>query len=411
MKKLNNKGYMLIEIIIASVITFTIAFSLINLIIKFKDRNEDVYSETALLNDKINITKNIMNDLKSYTIVAINKIDNESDKSEKIVELKVTQEDQNEAIIKRLKINKNVIEYGDFVNDNFSKNKSYYKKTIQSFVEVGDPKINISSEENTNNEEVNDSTLENINNEEKILTLSIPINSIYSDKQYDIALFLKTKNIYKISYNDNLFKATNQTINGLTIEYEENEQIITLDGTTQDKGYLLGRLSNITFQENDKYIIKLKYISGDYEYTSTNNTNKFNFNFSKEGANIDNANTSIELPKKGTNIGEITYNLTEANGINFRYVNGTTSHTQAKFHNYKVQILISKEHQDHYIGYNEKYIKEGEELEIPSSRGSEYEFDGWYDEINGGQEIDENSDMLKTKDHTLYAHWNKIENP
>lgn len=63
MKKLNNRGYMLIEIIIASVIAFSIAYYLINLTYKFKDQNLNLYTQTELESDKINITRNIMDDL------------------------------------------------------------------------------------------------------------------------------------------------------------------------------------------------------------------------------------------------------------------------------------------------------------------------------------------------------------
>lgn len=64
MKKLNNKGYMLVEIILASVIAFSVAYYLINLTFKFKDQNMDLYNLTVIDNAKINITKNIMEDLK-----------------------------------------------------------------------------------------------------------------------------------------------------------------------------------------------------------------------------------------------------------------------------------------------------------------------------------------------------------
>ena len=60
--KLNRKGYMLVEIIIASVLAMTVAYYLLNLTYRFKDTNEDLYHSTVFLNDKILITKNIMQD-------------------------------------------------------------------------------------------------------------------------------------------------------------------------------------------------------------------------------------------------------------------------------------------------------------------------------------------------------------
>ena len=59
--KLNRKGYMLVEIIIASVLAFGIAYYLLNLTYKFKNTNADVYESYYYMKDKILITKNIMN--------------------------------------------------------------------------------------------------------------------------------------------------------------------------------------------------------------------------------------------------------------------------------------------------------------------------------------------------------------
>ena len=172
MKKLNNKGYMLIEIILASVITFTIAFSLINLILKFKNTNEDLYNETNILNDRISITKNIMDDIKDYTLVEINK-----ETSGNITTVNLKLEDSNqEEIIKRLIIDNSskTIEYGTYKDNVIKKNnKSYYKKTLSKTNEIGDI-----------------ATIEN----NDTITIKIPISSIYSKKSYDIMLLLKEKN-------------------------------------------------------------------------------------------------------------------------------------------------------------------------------------------------------------------------
>ena len=68
--KLNNKGYMLVEIIVASVLAFGIAYYLINLTYKFKDQNMDIYNSMTMLSDKINITKNIMDDIEKQKITS-----------------------------------------------------------------------------------------------------------------------------------------------------------------------------------------------------------------------------------------------------------------------------------------------------------------------------------------------------
>ena len=58
-KKLNRKGYMTIEIILAAVVTFVIAFFLIDLTMKLSSITDDTYADTVLVTDKVLIVKNI----------------------------------------------------------------------------------------------------------------------------------------------------------------------------------------------------------------------------------------------------------------------------------------------------------------------------------------------------------------
>lgn len=385
MKKINNKGYMLIEIIIAAGITFTIAFSLINLIIKFKNRNEDIYSQTSILNDKITITKNIMDDLNDYTIVGL---ENNSNGNKYIIDLTAAKEETR--VDKRIEIKNKQIEYGDYnknTNKFITNNKSYYKKTISNFIDIGTPNIKDNNESNN-----------------KIMTLTIPINSIYTNDKNSINIFLKTRNLYKVTYDDNLFTSASKTQNGIEIVYDETAQMITLNGKTTSNKFSFEILRGITFNENDKYIVKLNHISGDYTTTASSNT--FVLDFQKDLANYSDRKNGTHyitttLPIKKIETSTITYKLTDANGMNFWFMHNSGVGNQTTFNNYKIQVSVSKEHSK-YIEYGKKY-----EVEQPSSRGTDYEFDGWYDEINGGNKIDENTDMLKTKDHTLYAHWKK----
>ena len=65
MKKLNRKGYMTVEIIIASVIAFAIAFFLMEITIKLVDMTDNEYVNTNFMTDKALIMKNIKKELKS----------------------------------------------------------------------------------------------------------------------------------------------------------------------------------------------------------------------------------------------------------------------------------------------------------------------------------------------------------
>ena len=176
-KKLNNKGYMLVEIIIASVLAFSVTYYLLNLTYEFKDKNEDVYFSTAILSDKINITKNIMNDLegKSVSILSYNNSSNPL-----YVELVVG--DAEGSSIKRISIDKNTntITYGiyDQYREKYTvtDDNTYYQKEIDSFLEFGEIKL--------------EGNLTGANSD--YVYIIIPISNIYSDETYDIRLLVRT---------------------------------------------------------------------------------------------------------------------------------------------------------------------------------------------------------------------------
>ena len=57
MKKLNRKGYLTIEIILASVMAVVIAFFLIDLTMKLADTTDNAYADTVLVTDKALLPK------------------------------------------------------------------------------------------------------------------------------------------------------------------------------------------------------------------------------------------------------------------------------------------------------------------------------------------------------------------
>lgn len=146
--KLNRKGYMLVEMILASVIAMSIAYYLLNLTYKFKDKNEDIYNSTVLIADKILITKNIMNDFDGKIVKIINQNDKE-------ITLSVG------GITKKITVDKNSIKY---INED---GEVIYKKTLDNSTEIG----KISADNNI---------------------ISIPIKSIYSKNISYIKIFVKS---------------------------------------------------------------------------------------------------------------------------------------------------------------------------------------------------------------------------
>lgn len=59
MKKLNRRGYLTIEIVLASTLAFTIAFFLIDLTIKFANKTDDIQLDTLYITDNALLIENI----------------------------------------------------------------------------------------------------------------------------------------------------------------------------------------------------------------------------------------------------------------------------------------------------------------------------------------------------------------
>ena len=68
-KRLNNKGYMLVEIILASAIAFGLAYYMLDLTLKVKNRNDDLLVATLMETDKTIISNKIMESIKEKNYV------------------------------------------------------------------------------------------------------------------------------------------------------------------------------------------------------------------------------------------------------------------------------------------------------------------------------------------------------
>lgn len=166
--RLNNKGYMLVEIIISSVLAISIAYYLLDLTYQFKDKDNDIYQSIIYLNDKNMITKNIMNDLKRGNIGSLISGTN-------YVDFYLIMLDNNKIIKEKRKleiVHKDdgvTILYGLHIDGKYVKSDvSYYEKDISKSLIVGDIKVDI----NENN-----------------VGIKIPMQSLYEDEKYDIKLF------------------------------------------------------------------------------------------------------------------------------------------------------------------------------------------------------------------------------
>lgn len=66
--KLNRKGYLTVEIILASVMTFVIAFFLIEITMKLVGKTDDAYNDTIFYTDKALVTKNLKEEIEKDTL-------------------------------------------------------------------------------------------------------------------------------------------------------------------------------------------------------------------------------------------------------------------------------------------------------------------------------------------------------
>lgn len=119
MKKLNRKGYMTIEIILASVITFVIAFFLIDLTMKFADTTDNSYVDIVLVTDRALIMKNIKENIES-----------DMNSNGKIKSVSCTSNictiTMYNNVVRKLSVSGNIVKYTD------SSNSVIYSKEIDS---------------------------------------------------------------------------------------------------------------------------------------------------------------------------------------------------------------------------------------------------------------------------------------
>ena len=157
--KLNNKGYMLVEIIVASVIALVMAYFLIDITIRLVNKNNDYYVESVLLTDKNLVTKEIMEDINdnSNNDILLTSI-NVTNSGDDIVtaELSFNNRTSKDLIIDK---GSNIIKYGN------------YEKKMSSDLSI---KEFIISKDST----------------QKQLYIRIPAYTNYSDIDYGISLVI-----------------------------------------------------------------------------------------------------------------------------------------------------------------------------------------------------------------------------
>lgn len=223
--KLNRKGYLIVEIIVASVLAMGIAFFLIRLTISFSRKDEDIYKSITFTNDKNIITNKIMDDVNNYTLT---KVEYDSDKN--TVTFTYWDNYQLKKLERVLVIDK--------VNKTITYDK--YKKEINGALVIGDITFNSSNKEYT--------------------SIVIHITNIYNNEDYSIKLFIP----YSIELTgDNIvYDYSNNSNIGIMhdVNYDEDKGGFVFNGTNS---YIDCGLKNYDFKKSITIMIKVKFNSLD----------------------------------------------------------------------------------------------------------------------------------------------------
>lgn len=156
MKRLNNKGYMIVEIIVSATIAMTIAYFMMDLIVKLKEKYDYVQNDTILMTDKTVITNEILGDLYSAErdIVCALGVDTESDEDENInyiifksskgpwLRLRYEKVEKEEEVIEHW------IKYEESPDKDFddvdNADTIFYQKKFNELLNVSEPKVDFS---------------------------------------------------------------------------------------------------------------------------------------------------------------------------------------------------------------------------------------------------------------------------
>ena len=180
--KLSNKGYLLVEIIVAFTIAMIMTFFLLQITIGLKNLNEDYYVDTKLENDQVLMTKHIMDDINQYELKEVYKNGND---------VFLIFKDNDEEFTKRLSVDDKIFMYGKcnevtkaFIED------TLFTKTFDDSLNISEPVIDIMC--------FNGSGYSSCvgDEEHKQLSIKFSAKTIYSDVDYGISLNIP------FSYND-----------------------------------------------------------------------------------------------------------------------------------------------------------------------------------------------------------------
>ena len=207
---------------------------------------------------------------------------------------------------------------------------------------------------------------------------------------------------YTINFDGNIFNSISYTVNGLTVSYDYETSVLTLDGSViETRDFLL--TNGMSFTEGEKYNITLTNVSGSI--TKANSaTAVFVMDTIDANGNLMSTRNFMDVwwpPENTTYTDAVTITaLSEqaASGIKFwSWFSNMTG--DVVFNNYKVKVDITKE-ETKRVSYGSTYGL------LPITYRKGFTFDGWYTGENGtGTKINSSDTVNITNNTTLYAKW------
>ena len=299
MKKLNRKGYVTVEVLVAAVIAAAIAVFLIDLTVKLVNKTDDAYVDITLTTDKALIIDNIKSNI-SYDM-NVNKYENmdyiSCSTSNCIIDF-LNSYDRSEE--RKIIIENNILKYCD------GKNCFYTKKLDSSLSDIG-IKSNINGKVENN----------------AYVFFTITGKNIFSDEDYSITVPILNKYdpLYKVEIKRQFGTNSAITIKTFTVNKNGTSSTVNVSGTADYPTYDSvscnnGQTSNIsktTSSGIDTVGINVSNVTNDTECTV-----KFR-----------SSNYTVTIKRKlGTNSATIIQTLTVAENGNSSSVNveGTTTY-------------------------------------------------------------------------------------
>ena len=235
----------------------TVAYFLLNLVVKMSSKNQDLYVETALLTDKAIMTNLVMEDVNKYTLIRMNNSNSSDGKVSKVLlrfsYYDASNNNKQEYIDKMVTMN---TETSEFIYGEVSCTNSGNKYEPKNCEYKADKTITKKLNSNLYSVDAKASTKDNNGNgiNDKILNINSNLKTMYSDYDYGLNLAIpysnntlefspkiEVKDVYKNGYMVEYPNNDNTRIDSLFSYFPSNGTISCSSNMVKDVSNNVGR--------------------------------------------------------------------------------------------------------------------------------------------------------------------------